>query len=267
MEIATHVAVLKLRTLPSRDAGAMNRRTITASAMLLLGCALLVALIGDSSRTDGLLESAPYPHDDAHWLVGSGRAQLAAPAKQDEAAWRKTLVDYFGNWQSAIASNVNPSKDGYRGGGDGRVGAYKAPAAKSPEGELLPSAAATEAEWNKQISAMQDQQLSDNTAILNTVGSETWKARGQTQKWKPTVMLKRPRAGEFKRGELNSERVPAIGERGAAFLGLSSSLPPSKSTKLLPSPESGEFNNQQSLKALPAVGKRGAAFFGLEKGI
>ena len=136
------------------------------------------------------------------------------------------MHDYFGNWKSATASTVDIRKDGYRGGGDGRVGAYKAPAAVSPEGELLPAAAATQVQWNEQVATMQDQQLAENTAILNSVGSEHWKARQTVPKWQPTVILKRPMSGEFKQGELKANgALPAISERGAAFLGLSSSLP------------------------------------------
>jgi len=220
----------------SRNAAAANRRAITASVMLLLGCAALAALVGDSSSTPSALESSPYPHD-SRWLVGSGPAQLAAPVQQDEAKWRKTVSDYFGNWEAATSSNADPSRDGYRGGGDGRVGAYKAPALESPEGELLPSAAATQAQWNQQIAAMQSKEVSDNSAILDTVGSESWKARGPAQPWMPTVMLKRPRSGEFKSGELNSGNLPAIGERGAAFLGLSASLPLAKSSAVLTTPQ------------------------------
>jgi hypothetical protein len=105
------------------------------------------------------------------------------------------------------------------------VGAYKAPAADSPHGELLPSAAATQVQWNEQIAAMQHQQLAENDAILNSVGSEHWKARQPAPRWQPTVMLKRPISGEFKKAELKTYgALPNIGERGAAFLGLSSSL-------------------------------------------
>ena len=239
MKAKAHSARADLVTSVSayRNAAAANRRAITLSVMLLLGCAALAALVGDSSSSNpSALESSPYPHD-SRWLVGSGPAQLAAPAQQDEAKWRKMISDYFGNWEAATSSNADPNRDGYRGGGDGRVGAYKAPALESPEGDLLPSAAATQAQWNQQIAAMQSKEVSDNSAILDTVGSESWKARGPAQPWMPTVMIKRPRSGEFKSGELNTANLPAIGERGAAFLGLSASLPPFQSSAVLTTPQ------------------------------
>ena len=177
------------------------RRAFIAFISLLLASVALVALLGDGNAKTVLEGYAVAPAEVT---------SLAPPAKADEAAWKKTVVGLFGTWKTAVSRGgtdvdmEDPSlKDAYRGGGGPRVGkyhtSYRAPADKYLKGKLLPSAAKTEREWKQQVAAMRDGTLSQNRAILNSVGAN--KLQGEKPSlppWKPTAMLKLPKGGEFK---------------------------------------------------------------------
>lgn len=177
---------------------------MTSVVMLLMGCAALVALLGaDSAHARATLEAYPdnrevSAFDNEHDVRKERAAKLPLPAQRDEAVWKRTVLDMFGNWQSATSSNLNleqPSEDAaYRGGGGARIGPYRPPAADEPEGKLLSSAAKTEAQWSAQVAAMEDGQLSENREILNNVGADHWKAHPVAMPhYRPTVILKIPK--------------------------------------------------------------------------
>jgi len=162
--------------------------------------------------------------------------------------WKNRVLNMFGTFESATNANVDlvdpQTKDTFRGGGGSRVGyVYKPPSSTTPKGMLLPSAEQTEKQWNIQISKMENSQLSENNAVLNSVGVDHWKATSmQMPPFKPTVMLKTPKSGEF---------------RHALKFQASSSVPEVKSY----------VQKNAKVLASAASNSQTAAFFGLQQGL
>ena len=239
--------------------GSGSRRAATAAVAAFLGCASIVALVHSGDfRT--VLEG--YEHDP-----NPDRAvPMTAPAQADQKAWKQTVLGMFSDWKSVINSNVNlrdPSlQDAYRGGGGARVGAYhtsyRPPADTTPEGELLPSAVAAEKQWDAQVAAMQNGQLIQNKAILNSVGSSRWQIAPGAEAaarppYKPTVILKMPKSGDYKHGMEYTKQ--AEGDAVADF------------TADLPEVSTYAQKNAGILAAAGKADSRGAAFHGLEQGL